>query len=308
VTPIRPTLIALIVAVVGFVYRVSCGLSSSGLPKGGSSGSGGDNRLPSSSRDDAEEVDWIFLGEIGGVRTYQRQMPNSSLLAFKGVMTMEDLKIGEMIGPFFSLDVTVRWVDMLEFIREYPTLEDAALESKASAQAEIGYQGEETEERDGGFFSWGRGRSSVDSQSNRKRVPAFGSNVMHQVCSLPWPLAKREFVMSRRVVFDEQAKTMHAYYASVEDPRFPHMNGVVRADTPKTLWVFQSHLVDGKQVTTMSLESEVDTKLPIPAAILNYMQRYWPSKSLNAFKKICKEEGHNYNIDPKLLPRSIKGW
>lgn len=262
-----------------------------------------------------EKAGWKFLGEIDGVRTYQRFVPGTNMLAFRGEMDV-DMPMSLLIGPFYDLRVTKKWVDMLDFITEHDLADDhpevLALKS-----------------------SWGGNKEL-----------SFGRNIMHQVCSLPPPLAKREFVMSRSVKFDTKRRRMDAFYESVEDDRFPHQDGIVRGETPHTLWTFQSipnphmqssatstfpsseldenppqkrHFWEKKQTppsssaqspkwTRMSLESEVDTKLPIPGFILNFMQRYWPSKSLNAFKKICREEGHKYNLSSKQLPRDIREW
>jgi hypothetical protein len=182
---------------------------------------------------------------------------------------------------------------MLDFIEEYPPSADSGtLPAPAPRGGGTG----------GGFFGFGGGKLATVA------VP-FGTNVMHQVCSLPPPLAKREFVMGRRVEFDSTSRSMQAYYASVDDARFPGQRQAVRAETSHTQWTFTSSRdADGRPCTTMVLESTVDTKLPIPGFILNYMQRFFPAKSLNAFRKICREEGHLYEVDPKHLPHDFDQW
>jgi hypothetical protein len=86
----RPHAVAVLLAVAAFMW--SCITSTTRLPQGGGAQADANAR-------DGVDSSWNFLGDIDGVRTYSRQMPESASLSFKGV-TDVDLPMSSMVGAF----------------------------------------------------------------------------------------------------------------------------------------------------------------------------------------------------------------
>ena len=88
---------------------------------------------------------------------------------------------------------------------------------------------------------------------------------------------------------DSQLKTVNASYYSLEDTAAeailgPAPPGVVRAVSPLTRWVFRANK-DGVS-TDITCETTVDSRGGIPAMLVNYIQKGWPTKALRAFYQL----------------------
>ncbi len=201
---------------------------------------------------------WSYITTYNDVELYSKKVRYSNMIAFKGITTISK-HIKELLPPFFDTSTTLKWVDFLTHIQEYP------LKSPNNYNKEV--------------------ESLIHILPRHERRIKW--DIVHQSLSLPYPLKRRDLVMTREIVFDLKNKVMRALYASVDDNRFPLKDGVVRAETPFTSWKFTSINKNGECKTIIELETLSDAKLPIPSFLVNYLQKYWPSKALNKFKAVC---------------------
>ena len=183
----------------------------------------------------------------------------------------------DVFAHFADLELSYQWIDMLKLIEE--------LETEVNAKHD-----------------------------------EFGKRVIYQVLNLPWPVANRDLVLERTWDIDSQNKTVTAVYHSIDDNRRPMTKTNVRAWSPHTAWRFEhidplsigdernsyaflgtksKKFVESKKTnsgeacpsksgrTFISLESVVDVKGSLPSWLVNYMQKTWPSKALNAFHTLA---------------------
>lgn len=61
-----------------------------------------------------------------------------------------------------------------------------------------------------------------------------------QVLELPWPVAPRDVLLHRKFTFDPVERTVTVNYRSIVDDRCPITPGMVRADSPHSMWRFRS--------------------------------------------------------------------
>jgi hypothetical protein len=80
-------------------------------------------------------------------------------------------------------------------------------------------------------LSWPVSNSSCLSAS----LPA-----LLQILEFPWPITARDILLQRIFSFDRQARKVAVNYRSVLDSRIPPSKGLIRAESPSSLWQFRA--------------------------------------------------------------------
>ena len=127
-----------------------------------------------------------------------------------------------------------------------------------------------------------------------KEIREISNDVVYQRLRMPWPVSDRDLLLRKEWIFDKHAKLVNVSYYSFLDEEAdrivgPPAAGVIRAFNPLTRWIFRS-AGDGSGFTDISVESTVDSRGSIPAFVVNYFQRRWPSKALGDFYNLVKTE------------------
>lgn len=113
-----------------------------------------------------------------------------------------------------------------------------------------------------------------------------GIAVIHQWFDLPWPVADRDLVMRREWIIDNNHKNITIAYRSVEDYRIPHISGVIRAHSARTVWRFKAL---PEERTQIDIETVLDSKGFLPAFLANYIQRSYPKKILRSLVQLASK-------------------
>jgi len=270
----------LLVVIICVAHGVSWGIRSS---LGNSNKSGSGATLNGSSDADSLEqwtkMPWKLIGIFKGVETFVKSAPGGSgLHAFRGVTTI-DAHISAATAHFYDVSLASEWIDMLHDIREYswpvPTDAPPSDISSASEQDRLVYD----------QAHYARSRSS------RKLAPVTDTlqetDLVYEILDMPWPVAPRDMLLMRDFTYDYASKSVTIQYRSVEDPvRSPRKPGTIRALSPHTLWRFKA-LPGGH--TRLEIECLVDSGGSLPAMLINFFQRSFPSKALTAFGKLVKK-------------------
>lgn len=64
-------------------------------------------------------ANWTLVGRHSEVDTFARKVPDSRIMAFRGVATL-DLHISEALSPFVNVTKSLEWVSMLQSIERLP--------------------------------------------------------------------------------------------------------------------------------------------------------------------------------------------
>ena len=214
-----------------------------------------------------ENITWKYVSSNRGVDVFVTKAPGSKLLAFRGIAKI-DMHISDVLRPFANLTLSHQWVDMLRVIEAY-SLDFSSTDPVSSEEDMLEY------------FSENRG------------------DVVYQVLHLPWPISPRELVLRRNWLIDHQNKSVTFRYQSVSDPRIPESKERIRADVPFTIWKFSAVEKSGidpdqcghrSAATIVEIQCLVDSKGSIPSWFMNYVQRSWPSKTIEVFTKLARRE------------------
>eukprot|EP00600_Ochromonadales_sp_CCMP1393_P016090 CAMPEP_0175025060 /NCGR_PEP_ID=MMETSP0005-20121125/16866_1 /TAXON_ID=420556 /ORGANISM="Ochromonas sp., Strain CCMP1393" /LENGTH=295 /DNA_ID=CAMNT_0016283789 /DNA_START=191 /DNA_END=1078 /DNA_ORIENTATION=+ len=146
---------------------------------------------------------WQYIGTHRGVETYIKKVKGSKLLAFRGVILL-DMHISQAMGPYINLTLALDWVSMLKYIKRYP----------------------------------------LKDTDTSQRISLFGDedseDLVHQKFELPWPVSPREILLHRKFTFSTENRSVAVNYHSVEDRRIPPTPGIIRAESPFSLWKFRA--------------------------------------------------------------------
>ena len=165
---------------------------------------------------------WTFIGAKGGIESYVKKVEGSPLLAFRGVAYL-DMHISQAMGPYINLTTSYDWVSMLKHIQRIP-ITDARLHDGEAAE-DLVYQVIQ---------------HNCHLVLHLRTIISHILSVITQVLELPWPVSPRDVLLHRNFHFDEEQRTVAVHYHSVDDSRVPLAPGVIRAESPHSMWRFRS--------------------------------------------------------------------
>lgn len=84
-----------------------------------------DSDSDSDSDIDLDSKPWVWVSRSHDVDTYVKTIPNSPLVAFRGVTIMEDIHISSVMGPFADLQSSLQWVSMLKKVEKLPPVPES---------------------------------------------------------------------------------------------------------------------------------------------------------------------------------------
>ncbi|RYZ51950.1 MAG: hypothetical protein EOP07_20435 [Proteobacteria bacterium] len=128
------------------------------------------------------------------------------------------------------------------------------------------------------------------------------SNIQYSAFDLPFPASDRDFVFRNDFSVDEKLGAVVIDVKSVADKREPEKEGFVRGQIIRGRYVL---IPDGDK-TIMQAEYQADPKGSIPVWLVNFFQKEWPYKTLDAMrnqlaKPYIKEwEVYTRVLKPKL--------
>eukprot|EP01033_Poteriospumella_lacustris_P004869 gene4869-3488_t len=228
-----------------------------------------DNTAASSSQWNQSQFDalpWQFLHSHRDVDTFVKHVPQSKLLAFRGVTLMEHVHLSAALGPFLNVSQSLAWIPLLQHIealpvidrvdrRPFASLQDAWYRHRQAAAAAAAATA------DGASSATGEAAASdaftvealVEALRNhRDQWRWTQSDTLYQILRLPWPISARDLQLYRHFTFDAAARQVTIRYFSVteDDPdrltRWRQLlrrggrseRDVIRAVTPHTMWRF----------------------------------------------------------------------
>lgn len=166
-------------------------------------------------------ANWTFLGRSDGVDTFARKVRNSKLLTFRGV-TVLDLHISDIMGPFVNVSQSLDWVAMLQHVERFPLVEPLT----------------------------GQEDLLVDHIYQVLRLP--WPITQRDI------LLRREFQFNLDGVSltatseGGGARQITISYRSVQDDRVPERSNMIRAHSPYTMWRFTMLDEDSSNRTSSS--------------------------------------------------------
>jgi hypothetical protein len=111
------------------------------------------------------------------------------------------------------------------------------------------------------------------------------TSVVYQLFDSPWPVSDRDLVLRRSWDADQLTRTVTVDFVSIEDPRLPEVDGIVRAISPLTRWTFrQQHMASGRGMisrTYIEVQSTVDIRGSVPSYLYNYLQSRYAHKIIS---------------------------
>ena len=106
--------------------------------------------------------------------------------------------------------------------------------------------------------------------------------IIYLILHLPWPVAARDFVF-RRTKSEDTANGIISYSLTALPDRLPHVKGMIRVQSIKSLWTFKS-LPEGQ--TEVDFQQHTDPGGSIPASLINRISVDTPYYSLRNFRKL----------------------
>ncbi len=113
------------------------------------------------------------------------------------------------------------------------------------------------------------------------------NKVIYLILHLPWPVAARDFVF-RRTRTDDSSDGSINYSLTALPDRLPHVRGMVRVRTIKSLWSFKP--LPNNQ-TEMFFQQHTDPAGSIPPTLVNKISVDTPLYSLKNFRKLIELNG-----------------
>lgn len=197
---------------------------------------------------------WKFIGSSAGVDTYVKEVPNSNVLAMRGVADVS-LHISSLLGPFTNVSAASEWIYLLTKMEEHKT-EKSGKRNTPNMGSHIIYQ----------HYDF--------------PFPAADRDfVMHR---------SYQYMDSRKTAIFFYESVADGRFPPQSD------RGTVRGETPFTKWIFESlppaAIKDKKNTpkTRVQVESLVDNKGSLPSFLVNHLQKSWPSKSITALVKLAE--------------------
>ena len=117
---------------------------------------------------------------------------------------------------------------------------------------------------------------------------------------LPWPLASRDYVISSKMVIDNEKNQIVLNLKSTEFAKAPETVGV-RAELSRSLYLLVPK-ADGK--TEVTVEILTDPKGSLPKWLVNIIQKGWPSNTLG---KMEVEAMRPETIENPMVKAQFKG-
>ncbi len=112
------------------------------------------------------------------------------------------------------------------------------------------------------------------------------SNIQYSSFTLPFPVSDRDFVFRNDFTVSPEYKGVVIEVKSVEDKREPERKGMVRGEIVRGRYILIPQK-DGK--TLLQAEYLANPKGSIPAWLINFFQKEWPYKTLDAMRKQLKK-------------------
>lgn len=129
------------------------------------------------------------------------------------------------------------------------------------------------------------------------------SNIQYSAFTLPFPVSDRDFVFRNDFSVDKEKKAVIIDVKSVEDKRVPLKDGVVRGEIVRGRYV----LIPQGDKTLIQAEYLADPKGSIPAWLINFFQKEWPYKTLDAMRKqLRKPYIQEWDVYTKVLKPQLE--
>ncbi len=113
------------------------------------------------------------------------------------------------------------------------------------------------------------------------------SNIQYSEFTLPFPASNRDFVFRNDFSVDKSLNAVIIDVKSVDDKRMPPKDdGTVRGEIIRGHYVL---IPLGENKTYIQAEYLADPKGIIPAWLINFFQKEWPYKTLDAMRKQLKK-------------------
>lgn len=128
------------------------------------------------------------------------------------------------------------------------------------------------------------------------------SNIQYSAFDLPFPASDRDFIFRNDFTVDEKLGAVVIDVKSVVDKREAEKDGFVRGEIIRGRYVL---IPDGDK-TIMQAEYQADPKGSIPVWLVNFFQKEWPYKTLDAMRNQLKKpyikewEVYTRVLKPKL--------
>ena len=175
------------------------------------------------------------------------------------------LHISSVLGVFWNTSLSSQWIGMLG------TMQDHRLERK--------------------------------SENATAKYPL--STLVYQKYNFPYPIASRDFVLRRDILFNAKEREIVVKFKSIEDKRFPATGETIRATTYYANWLFRAEGNRLNHETFVSLETLSDLKGGLPAYFVNYLQRSWPAQTINSLRRLSERKAWLGLSTPF---KTIKSW
>lgn len=111
--------------------------------------------------------------------------------------------------------------------------------------------------------------------------------------SLPFPVSNRDYVLHAVAVPEPAKAVFTANIKSVKHPGAPEYDGYVRATANGTYYRFEA--LKGQERTKLYVEVHTDPKGMLPDALINLIQKKWPSKTLSGLLRASKNAAIHEN-------------
>ena len=105
---------------------------------------------------------------------------------------------------------------------------------------------------------------------------------------LSFPIKDRDYVLKAELDIDEDGRVITTNINSVRDRRMREQDCCVRAET-QTYYRFEA--IPGEERTRMRVEVHTDPKGRLPTALVNRIQRGWPSGTINGLSERAAQPG-----------------
>lgn len=181
------------------------------------------------------EEEWIFLGTFNNVKTYNKKIPGSKLLAFRGVILL-DVHISHALGPFINVTQSLEWVSMLKSIVAYPLLPTQQTEPERQQKVR-GVKRRKRRQENKYLENLGE-KDNIEVDDSHHDSDYIADDILYQVLSLPWPISSRDILLKREFQFEFSHREVTINYHSIEDERVPITSDYIRAISPHTMWRF----------------------------------------------------------------------
>ncbi|RZA24401.1 MAG: hypothetical protein EOP10_10000 [Proteobacteria bacterium] len=129
------------------------------------------------------------------------------------------------------------------------------------------------------------------------------SNIQYSAFELPFPVSDRDFVFRNDFSVDKTIKGVVIDVKSVVDKRQPEKSGTVRGEIVRGKYI----LIPQGDKTLIQAEYLADPKGSVPAWLINFFQKEWPYKTLDAMRKqLAKPYVKEWDVYTKVLKPELE--